>query len=162
MKFLRLTAFPLFLIGTILTLGACEKSAEAKKGTLYTRTGIIMSGAQETPANPSNALGSLDISYIRGNKVLNYKFTWSALSDTITGIHIHGLAPEGFAAGILQNILTTRNETVFPFRGGSYSGNLQVDEVAVKEENVLNGLYYVNIHTKTYPNGEIRGQIRFQ
>jgi hypothetical protein len=37
-----------------------------------------------------------------------------------------------------------------------------VDGVAVREEDLLNGMYYINIHTATYPGGEIRGQIVFQ
>jgi hypothetical protein len=32
----------------------------------------------------------------------------------------------------------------------------------VKEENVLNGQYYILIRTAAYPAGEIRGQITFQ
>jgi hypothetical protein len=77
-------------------------------------------------------------------------------------MHIHGVAPVGYSTGIIQNILTTKNEAGFPFRGGTYSGTFNVDGVVVKEENLLNGLYYLNIHSKTYPGGEIRGQIKFQ
>jgi len=121
-----------------------------------------MTGAQETPATPSAAQGSLDVTYNKGSRTLTYKFTWSGLADTITGIHIHGLAPTGYAASIVQNILTTKNEVTFPFRGGSYTGFLFADGLKVKEEDLLNHLYYLNIHTKTYPGGEIRGQIRFQ
>ena len=124
-----------------------------------------MTGAQENnPANVSTALGNLDVYYAKNSKILSYKFTWQGLTDTIIGIHIHGLAPVGFNTGIVQNILilNTKNEALFPYRGGSYSGTFNVDGVVVKEENLLNGLYYLNIHTKIYPGGEIRGQIKFQ
>ena len=158
----KLTAFLSILLLSLFAFVACEPDSETKIPTHYQKTGIVMSGAQETPPNASSALGTLDVTYIKGTKLLSYKYTWTGLADTITGIHIHGLAPVGYLAGIVQNILTTRNEAQYPFRGGSASGSLLVDGVVIKEENLLNGLYYLNIHTKTYPGGEIRGQIKFQ
>lgn len=162
MQFPKLTAFlsSVFILTTVLV--SCEKDAEKNKVSEFVKTDIAMTGAQETPGNPSPATGSLDVYYHKGNKVLNYTFRWSGLTDTIVGIHIHGLAPTGYAAAIVQNILTTKNEAGFPYRGGSYTGTLIVDGAKVKEQDLLNHLYYVNIHTKTYPGGEIRGQIRFQ
>ncbi|MBC7949511.1 MAG: CHRD domain-containing protein [Chitinophagaceae bacterium] len=162
MQFFKLTVLSSAVLALTLGLTSCEKDAERKKVTEYAKSGILMSGAQETPATPSAAQGNLDVFYSKATRVLNYKFSWAGLADTIVGIHIHGLAPSGFAAAIVQNILTTRNEAVFPFRGGSYSGTMQVDGVKIKEEDLLNALFYVNIHTKPYPAGEIRGQVRFQ
>ena len=141
---------------------SCEKDAERKKTQEYLKSGIPMTGAQEAPVTPSTGLGSLDVYYAKNSKILSYKVTWQGLADTIVGMHIHGLATAGYSTAIVQNILTTKNEAGFPFRGGTYSGTLNVDGVVVKEENLLNGFYYLNIHTKTYPGGEIRGQIRFQ
>jgi hypothetical protein len=160
MKWIKLTAYASILFGGLLSLGSCEKEAEAKKGTHYTKTGIILSGAQETPATPSSALGTMDVTYIKGTKTLTYKVTWSGLTAAPQAMHIHGLAPTGFAAPVLQTIISAPNVN-FP-ASGTYSGTLLVDGVVVKEENLLNGLYYVNIHTPMYPAGEIRGQIRFQ
>jgi hypothetical protein len=169
MQLLKLTVLSSLLFAFAISFTSCEKDAEKNKVTQYVKSGIVLSGAQETPATPSAAQGSLDVSYSKASKTLTYKFIWSGLADTITGIHIHGLAPTGFAAAIVQNILTVKNEALFPFRGGSYSGFLFADGVKVKEEDLLNHLYYLNIHTKgvnpnggTYGGGEIRGQIRFQ
>jgi hypothetical protein len=36
-----------------------------------------------------------------------------------------------------------------------------VDGVKIKETELLNGLYYFNIHNILHPAGEIRGQIEF-
>jgi hypothetical protein len=85
-------------------------------------------------------------------------------------MHIHGLAPVGFNAGVVQNIVTPtlglfnqKTNGKFTFsQSGTISGSFNVDGVTVKEENLLNGFYYMNIHTNTYPGGEIRGQIKFQ
>lgn len=129
-----------------------------------------MSGAQETPPNPSTATGSMDVSYSKAIKVLSYKVTWSGLTDSVLLMHIHGLAPIGYATGVVQNIITPSGG-IFPQKtngkftfaqAGSISGTLIVDGVKIKEEDLLNGLYYMNIHTNTYPGGEIRAQIKFQ
>ena len=45
---------------------------------------------------------------------------------------------------------------------GTFTNSFMVDGVAVKEDSLLNGYYYMNFHTTTYPGGEIRGQIEFK
>jgi hypothetical protein len=162
MQLLKLNALSFLLFAIAMGFTSCEKDAEKKKTQEYLKSGIPMTGAQEIPANPSAALGSLDVYYAKNSKILSYKVTWQGLADTIVGMHIHGVAPAGYSTGIIQNILTVKNEAGFPFRGGTYSGTFNVDGVVVKEENLLNGYYYLNIHTKLYPGGEIRGQIKFQ
>jgi len=162
MQLIKLTVLSSVLFTVAIGFVSCEKDAERKKTQEYLKSGLPMTGAQEAPVTPSTALGSLDVYYAKNSKILSYKVTWQGLADTIVGMHIHGLATAGYSTAIVQNILTTKNEAGFPFRGGTYSGTLNVDGVVVKEENLLNGFYYLNIHTKTYPGGEIRGQIRFQ
>jgi CHRD domain len=170
MKLIKLTALPLFLFVAMLALVSCEPDAELKKTTDYEKKSIVMSGAQETPAVPSAAIGSMDVAYSKESRTLTYKVTWSGLTDSVSAMHIHGLAPVGFAAGIVQNIVATAN-TIFPqktsgkftfAKSGTLNGTLLVDGAAVKENDLLNGMYYINIHTATYPGGEIRGQIKFQ
>ena len=161
MRWNKLIVLISLLVLLFFTGSSCRQTDFVGLSTSYLKRDIPMSGAQETPATPSSAQGTMDVSYSKTTKVLSYKITWQNLADTITGIHIHGLAPAGYPAGIVQNILTTKNETAFPHSAGTYSGSLLVDDILIKEENLLNGLYYLNIHTKTYPGGEIRGQIRF-
>jgi hypothetical protein len=160
MKLIKLTAFSFILIAALLSVSSCEKEAEQKKTVLYEKKGIVLSGAQETPANPSAALGSMDVTYIKGTKTLSYKVTWSGLTGAPIAMHVHGLAPVGFAAPVFQTIISAPN-AAFPI-SGSYSGTMLVDGIVVKEENLLAGMYYMNIHTPTYTGGEIRGQIKFQ
>jgi hypothetical protein len=174
MQLLKLTVLSVLTLAIAIGFVSCEKDAEKKKYLEYMKSGIPMTGAQETPPfNVSSATGTLDVYYAKNSKTLSYKVTWQGLTDTIVGMHIHGTAPQGYSTGIVQNILITKNEAQFPFRGGSYSGSLLVDGVVIKEENLLNGMYYLNIHTKgivpglappnnTYAGGEIRGQIKFQ
>jgi hypothetical protein len=104
----------------------------------------------------------MDVFYTRETRILSYTVKWSGLTGNPILMHIHGLAPTGFAANVVQTILSAANPTAFPANNGKYSGTLLVDGVVVKEQDLLNGLYYMNIHTPTYPGGEIRGQIVFQ
>jgi hypothetical protein len=69
-------------------------------------------------------------------------------------MHIHGSADPGFNAGIIQTF------SGYPLKAkGSYSGNALMDGVVLKEVELLANKYYINIHTKLYPGGEIRGQL---
>lgn len=160
MKLIQLTAFSLLSFAALVVLGSCEKSAEAKIGTHYTKTGIPMSGAQVVPTSTSPALGFMDIFYIKGTKLLNYKVTWSGLTGNPTGFGLYGPAPSGFGlppTTPLQTISVTGMTA-----SGTYSGTLLVDGFTVKEDMVLSGLYYIAIRTAAFPAGEIRGQIKFQ
>jgi CHRD domain len=170
MKLIKLTALSSLLFVFLPGMTSCEKNAEKKKTTDYEKTGIIMSGAQETPVVPSSALGTMDVFYSKETRTLTYKVTWSGLTDSLSLMHIHGLGPTGFAAGVVQNIVTAANG-IYPqktngkytfLKSGTISGSLLVDGVVVKEQDLLNGVYYMNIHTPVYPAGEIRGQITFQ
>jgi len=88
-------------------------------------------------------------------------------------MQIRGLAPEGYAsATVVQNIVASSNgifaqKTSGKYtysKSGSLTGTLLVDGVLVKENDLINGQYYINIFTNSplYPQGEIRGQIKFQ
>jgi hypothetical protein len=160
MKLIKLTAFSLFLLASVLTLSSCEKDAEAKKTYLYAKTGIPMTGAQNVPASTSSAVGSLDVTYIKGTRQLSYKFSWTGLTGAPTGVGIYGLAPLGYAVSPTTPIQTIALTGLTAT--GSYSGTLLVDGVVIKEQDLLNGLYYVLIRTAANPGGEIRAQIKFQ
>jgi hypothetical protein len=170
MKLIKLTALTSLCFALLVGLNSCEKNAEKKKTTDYEKKDIPMTGAQETPAVPTTALGSMDVFYSKETRLLNYTVRWSGLTDSVMLMHIHGLAPTGFPAPVVQNIVAASN-SIFPqktsgkytyLKSGTLSGTLLADGVAVKEQDILNGVYYINIHTTVYPAGEIRGQIRFQ
>lgn len=165
MKLLKLTVLPLVLFCTVLYLSSCEPDAEMKRTTDFEKKGIVMSGAQETPASSSTAIGNMDVFYTKDTRTLTYSFSWSGLSGAVTAMHVHGLAPTGYAAAPVQTLSTSgiiKCNASSTTACGSYSGTMQVDGFVVKEEDVINGMYYINIHTAAYPGGEIRGQIRFQ
>ena len=158
-----------------LLLTSCEKDNESRftpdrERYLY-NSDFIMSGAQVVPASSSTGFGTIEGTYDRIAKTYSYKITWNGLGSAIpstNGIHIHGVADRGYAAipspglaaypgGIVQAI------SGYPTTAtGTYSGSLYVDGTVVKEHDLLNGKFYVDIHTTGRPAGEIRGQIIFQ
>ncbi len=150
MKLLKLTVF--FL--AMLSITSCER--RDLEDNLVENKNILLSGGQEVPANGSTATGTMEATYSKISKTLAYKVTWSGLTGTITGFHIHGPTDPGFNAGILQGFSGYSTAT-----SGTYNGSLAVDGVVVKEEDILGGKLYVNIHNAAFPGGEIRGQITF-
>lgn len=161
---MRLTALSLITIALITVFVSCRRD-DVEHQNLYMKTNVVLSGAQETPGTPTSATGTMDVSYSRLSKTLSYTVRWSGLTGPVASMHIHGLAPAGFAAPVFQTFTVASIRpctTGGPTSCGSYTGTLFIDGVAVKEADLLNGMYYVNIHTATYPGGEIRGQIVFQ
>lgn len=162
----KLTALSSILLAFLIGLTACERTAEEKKITEFSKLQIPLTGAQETPATASSALGTMDVHYSKETRILTYTVNWTGLTGPVTAMHIHGTAPIGYAAAPVQNIITSSNGIFRP--GSAYgatskvSATMLIDGVVVTENDLLNGFYYINIHTAAYPNGEIRGQIVFQ
>lgn len=167
MKLIKLTALTSLLFVFVLGNSSCEKIAEKKKTTDYEKKGILMTAAQEVPVNGSTAIGIMDVSYSKETRLLTWSVTWSGLTGAVSLMHIHGLGPRGYSAGVVYNIITpsnglaTPNATLYPATG-KFSGTMLADGVVVKEQDLLNGLYYMNIHTVANGGGEIRGQIEFK
>jgi len=156
MKGPKLTAYSFILFALILALSSCEKNADKKITMEFEKKDIPLTGASETPANASPALGLMDVAYSKETRTLSYTVKWSGLTDSVMLMHIHGLGPTGFAAGIVQNIVHTSN-SIFPqktsagkytfSKTGSISGVLLADGVLVKENALPNGNFYINITT---------------
>ena len=166
MKLMKLTALTSLLFVFVFGMSSCEKIAEKKKTTDYEKKGILLTGAKEVPANGSTAIGIMDVFYSKETRLLNWSVTWSGLTGPVTLMHIHGVAPQGFTAGAVLNIiagsnaLALPNATLYPATG-KFSGTMLCDGVVVKEQDLLNGFYYMNIHTAANGGGEIRAQIEF-
>ena len=118
---------------------------------------VTLTGAQETPPVTSTGSGSATVSYNKETKMLTYTVNWTNLSDSVRAGHIHGPADPGFPAGVIHGF------TGVPVhKTASLSGSVLIDNTVLKESELLAGKYYINIHTKTFPGGEIRGQILLQ
>jgi hypothetical protein len=107
-----------------------------------------LDGAQETPPNDSKGTGEAKIAFDTDSKTLIWTVTYSGLSGPATMAHFHGPAPVGKAASVVVNFTPFDS----PIHGSTVLTQGQVDQL-------MNGLWYVNVHTALHPPGEIRGQV---
>ena len=119
-----------------------------------------MTPAQVVPANNSSATGTLDVLYVRGEHTLSYTINYSGLSGPVTGVFVYGPADPGYAspAAPLQSI-TSGLPTATT---GTYKNSLFIDDVYIKEVDLLNNKFYIVVRTAAYPAGQIRAQVDFR
>jgi hypothetical protein len=107
-----------------------------------------LTGAQETPPNPSAATGTATVNVDKTAKTFTASITTTGISGT--GAHIHAGMP-----GVAGPILFPFTES--PAGSGKWATNATLDDTQLQA--MLAGNYYVNVHSATYPAGEIRGQL---
>jgi len=119
----------------------------------FSATGFstVLSGAAEVPANGSPGSGTAVVVLNDAQTSFSYTVTYTGLVAGVTASHIHKAAV-GVNGGVLFPFTPPLGTT-----SGTFSGTVVV--TAANVADLLAGLYYVNIHTGTYPGGELRGQL---
>lgn len=136
---------------------ATATEANSAAANVQEKKGLPLGPDQEVPANNSTASGTMDISYDKDSHVLSYTVNWTGLTDAPTMAHIHGTAAKGANAGVVHDLTGSLEKAA----AGSFTGSVNIGESTIKEDSLLSGFYYINIHTAAHPGGEIRGQIEF-
>jgi hypothetical protein len=136
----KITLLALFVMTLLM---GCKDDEEMMADTLVTAT---LSGSAEVPANPSASTGNVSGTFNEETKMLMFDITYTGF--TPVAWHIHKAAA-GANGGVIFNMGTTFS-TPFMF--------MQTLDAA-QESDLKAGLYYVNLHSATFPNGEIRGQL---
>jgi hypothetical protein len=153
---MKFSSFPIkslaFLFLTAATLSwSCSKSSSNNTNGTYTISGNA-SGANESPAVTTNATGALTGTFDPNTNTLQYTITWANLTDSAIAAHFHGPAGIGANANVeIPIVLNTRNPS------GTASGTVVMSASQVTD--LLGGNLYWNVHSKTHPGGEIRGQV---
>jgi hypothetical protein len=104
------------------------------------------------------ATGTLTGDFGQNNWVFTYSGTFSNLSSLITVRHIHN-APFGVNGPVVHDLDFATVAT-----SGVFSGEWRFDDSSrplteTLANELIAGRGYFNIHSQTYPGGEIRGQI---
>jgi hypothetical protein len=118
---------------------------------VYTLSGA-MAGAQSVPPNASTATGNYAGTYNPATNLLNLNLIFNGLTTNPTVAHIHTGAT-GTNGGVIIPFGSFPTTSI----NGSYGNNFTVP--AAQIANFLAGNTYINIHSSTFPAGEIRGQI---
>lgn len=108
-----------------------------------------LSAANEVPPNKSSGTGTLEGTFNKETRVLNYMVSYSGLSGVVNGGHFHGPADAGATAVATLNFVDGMDS---PIRGTAILTQAQAADL-------LAGKWYVNLHTAAFAGGEIRGQI---
>jgi hypothetical protein len=139
------------LSSILLVTASCDKDDDDGPQTQFSLTGNA-SGAQEVPAVTTPGTGTLNGSYDNTTNLLTYNITWTNLKAAPTMMHFHGPAAVGANASPVVNIT---NFTAAA--SGSATGTATLTDA--QEMDLMNGLWYYNIHTPPHTGGEIRAQV---
>ena len=163
---------PLIISLSLLAL-ALPQAAEA---AVTVRSGTL-SGSQEVPANSSPGSGFALAAFDDVTNILSVQTTFAGLLGNTAAAHIHCCAPAGVNAGVATpvpsfpgfptgvtfgsynatfdlTLASSFNPAFITANGGTVDGAR-----AAFVSNFLAGRTYFNLHTSSFPNGELRAQL---
>ena len=117
-------------------------------------TNLELTGSQEVPPVTTSGTGTFNGEYDPASNELSFTVSWTLgdVDDQTIGMHFHGPATPTASAGIQIPITChTDNYT------GTFSGTVTLTDQ--QENDLEDGLWYINIHSTTYEDGELRGNL---
>jgi hypothetical protein len=113
---------------------------------------VPLTGSEQVPAVDTAGKGEARISYDPGTRVVSWSISYSGLSGPVTMAHFHGPAATGQNAGVQIWLSKQGSDAQSPIKGKATLTPEQAKDFSA-------GMWYVNVHTKAHPGGEIRGQV---
>jgi hypothetical protein len=149
-------------------IGTTSVFAPRTEGSIFE---TVLDGRQVSPPINTTASGNASLFYNNDiselSNFLLYNISVSNIED-VTQVHLHQ-GTYGVNGTLSNNltILPNYEKTGILSTGNISKNNSFQDELSGKAENVIDvimrylgsGEMYIDIHTKKYPDGEIRGQI---
>jgi hypothetical protein len=108
-----------------------------------------LTAAAETPPTTSGGSGTADATFDTVTKALTWTITHKGLTGEVKAAHFHGPAAVGAKA---SPVLPIVGSMASPIKGKAVLTDPQAKDLE-------NGLWYFNLHTAKYPDGELRGQL---
>jgi len=113
---------------------------------------VPLTGAQQVPPVSTTGSGTADLTYDPSTRALSWSVTFSGLSSDATMAHFHGPAATGKNAAPVIWISKQGTPPSSPITGEATLTPAQAEQFTAGE-------WYVNVHSKNHPAGEIRGQV---
>ncbi len=135
-----------FLSSCVALLASCA-SVYGDPNTV--KLGGQLTGMNEVPSNPSMGKGTVEAVFNKQTSELTWTVTYAGLSGPAVAGHFHGPAPAGANAGVA---LGFKGPLESPIKGSATLSTAQ-------SKDLLDGKWYVNLHTKVSPGGEVRAQV---
>jgi hypothetical protein len=110
---------------------------------------VDLTGAAEVPPNTSAGTGKVEATYDTDSKAFTWNITYSGLSGDATAAHFHGPAAAGANAG---PVIPIEGSLASPIAGNATLTDAQAADLQA-------GMWYFNLHTAQFPDGELRGQL---
>ena len=137
-------------------------TADASAQTLTAR----LNGGEETPVLNTGAVGTAEVSVDAANQEIVVTLRVFNIPTPTTAGHIH-VGPLGIAGPVVVNfpeaIVGRTGDFAISFRLGPNQfvarPAIGINSMEDAIQAIVNGNSYVNIHTQTFPAGEIRGQL---
>lgn len=109
----------------------------------------LLDGVQAGTA--SAAMGSATVTLDEDTDLLSWTLSWSDITTEVTAIHFHGPASPGESAFVTVEL---------GFLSGLSSPSIGSETISeAQQAELLSGLWYINIHSQDYIDGELRGQL---
>jgi hypothetical protein len=136
------------LLLTLIEIVSCKKDSSPATAANTITFKATLNGENEIPASSSVASGTAT-------------FTYNTTSYVLSGtVNYAGVLPT--AAHIQKGAAGVAGVIVFPVGTSPYTSPISFTTVTLtagQTVELMAGMYYVNIDSKSFPNGEIRGQI---
>jgi hypothetical protein len=113
---------------------------------------VPLSGAEQVPPVTTAGKGSADLTWDPSTRVITWDITDSGLTGPVTMAHFHNGA-EGKNGPVVIWLSKKGTEAMGAIKG---EATLTPDQAQQFEA----GDWYINVHTKDHPAGEIRGQVK--
>jgi hypothetical protein len=144
--------FSMVVGGALLAVGAlsaCDTVMTGKPATIVEMK-ATMTAAKEIPPKGGNGQGYAFIGYNESTRAITWKVYYNSLSGPATAAHFHGPAD-----------VTANSGVAIPLASGAPSSPITGSATLTEPqaEQLMAGMWYVNVHTQANPGGEIRGQV---
>lgn len=169
----------LFVIAASVAFALQTSSARAQDWDRKDFLKAELTSFEQVPSVLAPSRGNFE-AQINYDETISFELSYANMSSAVTQAHIHfgasrtnggvivflcgGAKPACPASGTVTGTLTAADVSVLPTSNGDsvIPQGIQPGNLGGLIRAIRNGDAYVNVHTETFPSGELRGQVRIQ